>query len=80
MSTKEKNVQISVSVWQSVVDRAEALIEPMTDDMRRRGGEASRAAVFRAALYEGLDLLEKQYLPKGDVEGWAPQDPADEES
>ena len=62
-SSKEKNIQISVSVWESVMDRFEKLIEPMTDDMRRRGGEATRATVIRAALYEGLDLLEQKYLP-----------------
>jgi hypothetical protein len=60
---KQKNVQISISVWESVLDRATALIEPMTDDMRRHGGEASRASVIRAALYEGLSKLEEQYLP-----------------
>lgn len=61
---KEKNIQISVYVWQSVLDRIEALIEPMTDDMRRHGGEASRASVVRAAIYEGIDRLEQQYLAK----------------
>jgi hypothetical protein len=63
MGKKEKNVQISLSVWESAMRRATALIEPMTEDMRRHGGEATRASVVRAALYEGLTKLEEQYLP-----------------
>jgi hypothetical protein len=70
----QKNVQISISVWQSVLDRFEALIVPMTEDIRRHGGEASRASVMRAALYEGLDRLEQQYLPEA-VQTDGPSEP-----
>lgn len=59
---KDKKVQITLQVFQSIVDRIEALIDPMSEDMRRYGGEASRAAVIRAVLYEGIDRLERQYI------------------
>ena len=60
-----KSVQVSLYLWQSLTDRIEALIGPMTDDMRAHGGDASRSSVIRAALHEGVKVLESRYLPGG---------------
>jgi hypothetical protein len=59
----KKTIQVSVTMWMSLIKRCDALIEPMTEDMRAHGGDASRAAVVRAAVYEGIRVLEERFLP-----------------
>lgn len=57
----DKMTQKSINVWSSLVERMEALIEPMRADARSFGNETSLAAVMRAALHEGVRVLEERY-------------------
>ena len=63
----EKTIQVSLSLWESIIVRIEDLIGPMTDDMRSHGGDASRSSVLRSCIYEGIKVLEARYRPSGTI-------------
>lgn len=50
-------VQISVRIFEDQLEHLDALC--------RRAGNTTRNAVVRAALDEGLPILEKEYPPSG---------------
>jgi hypothetical protein len=63
MSGKDKqSVLTSIQLPSEVVDRIDALIDPMDLDARAMGASVTRASVIRAAIIRGLGELETKYL------------------
>lgn len=57
----DSKVGLQIRIPQELLDRAEALVAPMDSDPAMSWGRVSRAAVIRAALAEGLRVLEERY-------------------